>query len=110
MRAARGRCAVGADNKQRLGSARPRPAHAWDDVAGARLFSTRLLNFIQWDSFLSLSQTSRDIRRRLWARNTKEIVLSRFVPGYHAARRMRDPMWDDRFQLDLRDLELLSEL
>ncbi|EJD06508.1 uncharacterized protein FOMMEDRAFT_17042 [Fomitiporia mediterranea MF3/22] len=70
---------------------------------------SRLLEFISWADCHSLSGTSRAIRRVFLDANIKEVVFSRFIPGYRTALRARDRrLWEDNVRMDYVDLGLLT--
>ena len=70
----------------------------------------RLLLFISFDDFHSLSAASRIVRRIMLDPHMKDIVFSNFIPGYRIALKTRDRRFcDDQIRLDYGDLSILSK-
>ncbi|KAG7451229.1 uncharacterized protein BT62DRAFT_1000474 [Guyanagaster necrorhizus] len=69
----------------------------------------RLLSFLPWADFLSLSQTCRSVRN-VWKENDlRDLVLSRYVEGYGACLKLRSPSREGMREVPvtLHDLDLL---
>ncbi|KAF4571244.1 hypothetical protein EYR36_008573 [Pleurotus pulmonarius] len=67
----------------------------------------RLLRFMSWTDFLSFAGTCRDLMNLLGPLETKDVVLSRFIPGYSDALRGRDLRRFRDVSMSLHDLNLL---
>lgn len=67
----------------------------------------RVLHFTTWDDLYALFATCSGIRR-LWAsRDVRDVILSRYLPGYREALRLRDLSALHPVDVTLHDLHLL---
>lgn len=65
-----------------------------------------LLSFLSWTEFYAVSLTCRDSRQIFRNPHVKDVVLSRFVPGYSSSSTEGE---DEDVRISLTDLEALSE-
>jgi hypothetical protein len=79
------------------------------DVLAQALPLSFLLSWIAWTDFLTLTRTSRSIRKCLFDdEEVQEVVLCRFVPGFRDVWVNRDPSWIRDVDISLEDLQLLG--
>ncbi|KAJ7455338.1 hypothetical protein B0H11DRAFT_1874875 [Mycena galericulata] len=67
-----------------------------------------LLAQLSWRACWALLSTCRDCRDFFSCTELKDVILSRFVPGYHACLRISDPLRLQSIPVTLADLNLLK--
>ena len=71
----------------------------------------RFLTHAAWQDFHALLFVSRELQQNLWRPDLKDILFSRFIPGYSKALRIKDSrFWVDNIRLTPREFVLYSAL
>ncbi|KAH0833040.1 hypothetical protein J3R83DRAFT_12031 [Lanmaoa asiatica] len=67
----------------------------------------RILHFAAWDDLYALFATCSGIRHLWTSRDIRDVIFSRYLPGYRVALRQRDPAALQAVDVTLHDLHLL---
>lgn len=84
------------------------------NAACARVFTERrflalLIEYTLWDDLYALASTCRQFRHIMREPELKDVILSRFIPGYQYGLQNRDPQRFQDVEASIRELHLLSE-
>lgn len=91
-----------------LSSPRHDPLAAFATLCSCTRILSCLLRYLTWPEFAALHRLGRAVHTALQPPAVRDVVFSRFVPGYAYALRMRDArFWEDSLTMTYADLTTL---